>query len=85
MTNFRDNTYNVYDNNINVLEISRQFNPGCANKMYNHEMPLQNKIFQPEHRYYEDVVFGSNPYFIVKKYHRFQIDYISIGSVLVQL
>ena len=54
---FSDETLAIDESKTNAIEVAIQFNQGCANKMYRREIIVDNKIVQPEHRYYEDVIF----------------------------
>jgi glycosyltransferase involved in cell wall biosynthesis len=56
-TNRANGTLEIKINKDNTLEIARQFNPGCTNRIYKRDLLIQHNIFQPEQRYYEDVMF----------------------------
>jgi len=56
----------------NVLEVARQFNPGCTNRIYKHDLLIKNNICHPEKRYYEDVMF-----WLMVVYHSCKISVVS--------
>jgi glycosyltransferase involved in cell wall biosynthesis len=55
--------YKTYKNEIitiqknNIFEIVSQINLSCWNKIYKKNLLTENDIYQPEHRYYEGVLF----------------------------
>ena len=54
---YENTTLSVHDNKDNVFEVAEQFRPATWLKMYSRELLVSNKIYQPENRYYEGVVF----------------------------
>lgn len=70
--NRKNDNYIISRNKSNVLEIARQFNPGCTNRIYKHDLLTRNNIIQSEKRYYEDVIF-----WLMTVYHSCKISIIS--------
>lgn len=70
--NYTNESLAVAESKDNTLEAAMRFNPGCTNKMYRRALLIQNNIFQPEKRYYEDVVF-----WLMAVYHSSKISSIS--------
>lgn len=56
-TKYRDECLNLSPNKDNTFETAGRFNPACWNKMFTRRLLLDNKLSQPEKRYYEDVAF----------------------------
>jgi len=70
--NREDDNLVIPINKSNVLEIAKQFNPGCTNRIYRRDLLIKNNITQPERRYYEDVMF-----WLMVAYHSRKISIIS--------
>lgn len=69
--NYINNHTPIKNNKSNVLETAMKFNPGCTNKFYKLELLIENDIFLPEQRYYEDVIF-----WLIGVYHSSKISTI---------
>lgn len=54
---YKNDVIQLPESKVNVFKIVSQINPACWNKMYKKDLIIGNKIFQPEHRYYEGVLF----------------------------
>jgi len=54
---YKDSTYYIKPNKENVVEITESIDEATWLKMYNRDLLINNNIFQPDHRYYEDVLF----------------------------